>query len=146
MRASTSSFSYGTADSLDSHSEASASPAPSLSRSKRWASGSELGEHTDNDNDEEVKPRSKRTKAGSSGSAAAVGAKSSAAVPANEKEQRKVARMIRNRSGCFYQVWAAERLVALTSLHPFSSPDAAQASRDRKKVSRLLRCPVNSNY
>ncbi|KAL8290616.1 hypothetical protein RQP46_002874 [Phenoliferia psychrophenolica] len=98
-------------------SEASNSPAPSLSgsRSKRWPSVSDLDQ--DDLDDDELKPtRSKRAKGNQyapAGAGAAGAAHSTAGARADgggggDKEARRIARMLRNRN-------------------------AAQASRDRKK-------------
>lgn len=86
--------------SYSAHSEASESPAPSLSRTRRWASTSALGE---DDQEEEGQPQSKRRAAGGRRGVAAGTSKGAAsAVPFKatpvEKEQRKEARMVRNRS------------------------------------------------
>jgi hypothetical protein len=163
MRSSTAA---ATATTNDSMYYTSASPhPPTQGRSKRWAthsvdeqfSGDEEQEQEDQDVDDEPKPRSKRARASNAssnassssrggaahiakGSTSATGGSSSAQGPvsANDKEQRKQARMIRNRSEFDSNLSSCRRA------HPRRTPrssrtgprfraDAAQASRDRKK-------------
>lgn len=142
----------------DSVHYSSGSPPPTQGRSKRWAthsvdehlSGDE--EHEEQDVDDEIKPRSKRARASNASNASAsssrgaatggtakgstsAGGSSSAQGPvsANDKEQRKQARMIRNRSE-FKSTLSVCRIDPRRTNLPRSSRTAPVSRRCRSSI------------